>query len=117
MLQFTEDVFCFWVKIITMCSIECKDGGASGLDHVEGLIKFCTILIKNSIDVLTVDAQNVFIVNGKVNARVTPWGQFVNFGGGWEKTVSGRERRVIIAFGRGGEGFILLGIWRWLFSW
>ena len=56
MLQFMENIFCFQVKIVTMCFIECKDGGACGLHGVEGLIEFFAILIKNSIDVLTVDA-------------------------------------------------------------
>lgn len=57
-----------------MYFIEIKNGCASGFHGVEGLIKFYAIRIKNTVDILTINAENIVVVGGKIDARITQRG-------------------------------------------
>ena len=54
--------------------LESKNSGASQLHGVKFPVKFPSVRIKNAVDVLAINLENIVIIFKEVNARVTPWG-------------------------------------------
>ena len=62
--------------------VESKNRGANRLHGVKSLIKVLAGTIKNAVDVLAINSENILVVFGEVDAGITPRGGFFDDGGG-----------------------------------